>query len=255
MSAKKILVTGASSGIGRATALHLARQGHHVLMAARRTEVLREIAATEATVVGELHVGELDVGRVESVDAFFAKHGDWLGNLDVVVNNAGLALGREGFQDSSEAETERVFETNVLGLLRVTKRALAPMLKRRAGQIVNLGSVAAHEAYAGGTVYCASKAAVHMITDALRHDLGGTGIRVCTVAPGRVAETQFSNVRFRGDAEKAQKVYEGYRILTADDVASIIAWIVAQPAHINVQELIVLPTDQPSATTLAPLRP
>lgn len=251
---KKILVTGASSGIGRATALLLARQGHSVLMAARRVDKLKEIAAGEATVVGELLVGELDVSSAESTERFLGTHEAWLKDLDVLVNNAGLALGREAFQASAVEDVEQMIETNVLGLLRLTRRILPAMVARKSGHILNLGSVAGRTAYNGGTVYCATKAAVHMITDALRYDLGGTGVRVSTVAPGRVAETEFSEVRYKGDKQKAASVYEGFRTMTAADVAEAIAWILDRPAHVNIQELTLLPTDQPSATTLAPLK-
>jgi NADP-dependent 3-hydroxy acid dehydrogenase YdfG len=134
----------------------------------------------------------------------------------------------------------------------MTRKILPMMIENQKGHIVNLGSVAGKEAYPGGTVYCATKAAVHMITDCLRIDLGGTGIRVSTIAPGRVAETEFSLVRFKGDEQKAKSVYEGFRTMTADDIASIVAWIVDQPEHINIQQILVLPTDQTTASTLAP---
>ena len=250
----KILVTGASSGIGRATSLLLAQKGHQVLMAARRGDKLREIAAQSAAVVGEFLVGELDVRDLSSIDQFFATHGEWLRDVDVLVNNAGLALGRDPFQDSSNDDFEAMIETNVLGLLRVTRKILPLMIARKSGHIVNLGSVAGDTAYQSGTVYCASKAAVHMITDALRIDVGGTGVRVSTVSPGRVSETEFSSVRFKGDQEKARLVYEGFRNLKASDVAESIAWILERPVHVNIQQLVILPTDQPTATTIAALK-
>lgn len=250
----KVLVTGASSGIGRATALLLARKGHEVLMVSRRKQRLEEIAKETATVVGSLLVDDVDVADTKSVEAFVARQKDWLRDLDLLVNNAGLALGTDPLDASREEDIVRVIETNVIGLLALTRRVLPFMKARKSGHVLNIGSVAADTAYRGGTVYCASKAAVHMITDCLRLDLGGSGIRVSTVAPGRVAETEFSEVRFGGDVDKAKKVYEGYRVMTASDVAESIAWIVEQPAHINIQELVILPTDQPSATTLEPLR-
>ena len=248
---KKILVTGASSGIGRATAAALAKQGHSVMMAARRIERLQSAASELGSTV---QIAELDVRDPASIAAFTSTHAGWLKDLDVLVNNAGLALGREGVQESDPEDFATVIDTNVTGLLRVTRALLPNMIARKRGQIVNLGSVAARTPYAGGTVYCASKAAVHMITDSLRIDLGGTGIRVCTISPGRVAETEFSEVRFRGDKDKASQVYEGYRIMTSADVANAIAWVIQQPEHVNVQELVILPTDQPSATALVPLK-
>ncbi|MEO5666857.1 MAG: SDR family NAD(P)-dependent oxidoreductase [Bdellovibrionota bacterium] len=250
----KVLVTGASSGIGKATAILLARKGHEVLMVSRRKERLEEIATTSATVVGSLMVDALDVSNPENVAAFCTRQAAWLQDIDLLVNNAGLALGTDTLDESREDDVLRVIETNVTGLLALTRRILPFMKARKRGHIINLGSVAATNAYKGGTVYCASKAAVHMITDCLRLDLGGTGIRVSTIAPGRVAETEFSEVRFGGDIEKAKKVYEGYRVMTSSDVASAIAWIAEQPEHINIQELVILPTDQAAATTLDPLK-
>lgn len=250
----KVLVTGASSGIGQATALLLARKGHEVLMCSRRKEKLEEIAASSPTVVGSFLVDELDVSSPASIDAFVERNKTWLQEVDALVNNAGLALGQEPMPRTEASDHRTMINTNVNGLLDLT-HAIAPfMVERKKGHILNIGSVAGITPYKGGTAYCASKAAVHMITDCLRMDLGGTGVRVSTVAPGRVAETAFSEVRYKGDKEKADSVYQGYRVLTASDVAKNIAWILEQPAHINIQELVILPTDQPSATTLEPLK-
>lgn len=249
---KRILITGASSGIGKATALLLAQKGHDVMMAARRLDRLAIIAVTSPSITGSFSVGAIDMASAESIDKFVVQHAAWLENVDVLINNAGLALGREPLQSSALDDIQSMIDTNVSGLLRLTRHLLPLMIKNQRGHVVNLGSVAGREAYAGGTVYCASKAAVHMLSDALRHDLGGTNVRVSTIAPGRVAETEFSDVRFRGDQELAQKVYEGYRVMTARDVAETIAWVVDRPQHINVQEVVILPTDQPSATTLKP---
>lgn len=252
MSQKKILVTGASSGIGRSISKTMAQKGHSVLMASRRTDRLAEIASTTPTVVGELQFAELDVSDAASVDRFVETHKNWLKDIDVLVNNAGLALGREAFHDSDFSDVEKMIETNVVGLLRVTRKILPFMRENKKGHILNLGSVAGKEAYPGGTVYCATKAAVHMITDCLRIDLAGSGIRVSTIAPGRVAETEFSVVRFKGDEARAKSVYEGFRVMTADEIASIAAWILDQPEHINIQQVLVLPTDQINASTLGP---
>lgn len=250
----KILITGASSGIGKATALHMARKGHQVFITARRKDRLEEIAKTSHTIIGEFFLDSLDVSDRKDISRFVTEHSNWLKDVDVLINNAGLALGREVFHEASEEDHIKMFQTNVIGLLSLTQKIIPFMKSRKTGHIVNMGSVAGDTAYKGGTVYCATKASVHMITDALRMDLGGTGIRVSTLSPGRVAETEFSEVRFRGDKLTAQKVYEGYRVLTAEEVAESLAWIIEQPAHINIQELVILPTDQPSATTLDPLK-
>jgi 3-hydroxy acid dehydrogenase / malonic semialdehyde reductase len=249
---KKILITGASSGIGQATALMLAQKGHDVLMAARRLDRLAHTAVMSPSITGSLSIGAIDVANPLSIDEFCVKHSEWLSQIDVLINNAGLALGRESFQTSNFSEVQTMIDTNVSGLLRLTHRILPIMIERERGHIVNLGSVAGRAAYAGGTVYCATKAAVHMLSESLRHDLGGTNIRVSVIAPGRVAETEFSEVRFRGDQKLAQKVYEGYRVMTSKDVAETIAWVLDRPDHINIQEVTLMPTDQPSATTLSP---
>jgi 3-hydroxy acid dehydrogenase/malonic semialdehyde reductase len=250
----KVLITGASSGIGRATATLLAQKGHEVLITSRSRAAVEEVAKDSPSVVGSYLADELDVKDFHSIQNFVQRNQKWLEEVDVLINNAGLALGRDPFQESVPEDTVSVIETNVLGLLNFTRAIVPFMTAKKSGHIVNMGSVAADTAYKGGTVYCASKAAVHMFTDCLRLDLGGTGIRVSTISPGRVDETNFSNVRFKGDQAAAKKVYEGYRTLKASEVAQSIDWVISQPEHINIQELVILPTDQPSATTLDPLK-
>lgn len=250
---KKILITGASSGIGQATALHLAQKGHQVLMAARRIDRLKTLASESATVVGEFLIGELDLSQKASIDAFVKTHGAWLKDVDVLINNAGLALGREAFNDSKFEDIQQVINTNVTGLLELTRQVLGFMKARKSGHVINLGSVAGRTAYAGGSVYCATKAAIHMFTEALRYDLAGTPIRVTTIAPGRVS-TEFSLVRYRGDNDKAKQVYEGFEALQPEDIAECIAWSIARPKHVNIQEMVIYPTEQPSATTVVPIK-
>jgi len=257
---KKILITGASSGIGRATALKLLSEGNEVMLTARRLDRLTDIVEEfeksgeklTAASRGKAYTAQLDVTDAKSVEKFLKQHHSWLENFDVLVNNAGLALGREPLQETPFEDHETMIQTNVIGLLRITRSLIPLMIKQKKGHIVNMGSVAAKASYIGGAVYCATKAAVHMITDSLRMDLGGTGIRVSTIAPGRVAETEFSEVRFKGNREVAAKVYEGYRVMTSSDVADVIAWVINTPEHVNIQELVLLPTDQPNAVTLAP---
>ncbi len=247
----KILITGASSGIGKATALQLAQKGHKVLMASRRVERLKEMAAETATVVGEFLVGEVDLANRASIEHFVKNHSAWLQDIDVLVNNAGLALGRDAFQDSALEDIEIMIQTNLTGLTLLTRKILDFMKARDAGHIVNLGSVAGRTAYAGGAIYCATKAAVHIFGEALRYDLAGTPIRVSTIAPGRV-ETEFSLVRYKGDAEKAEKVYQGFEALQGEDIAECISWVIERPKHVNIQEIVLYPTEQPSATTVVP---
>lgn len=252
MSSLRILITGASSGIGQATAVHLVQKGHQVLMTGRRAEKLKETAGAAPAVVGEFLVDTLDVSSQESVKAFVDKHASWLKKVDVLINNAGLALGRDSLDKVSATDLKQMIDTNVTGLLDMTRLVLPFMKARGTGHIVNMGSVAGPRPYAGGTVYCATKAAVHAATEALRMDLGGSGIRVTTIAPGRVSETEFSEVRFRGDKAAAAKVYEGFESLTAHDVAETIAWVLERPAHVNIQEITLMSTDQVNSTTVVP---
>jgi len=226
-------VTGASSGIGAATARMLKAEGARVVGGARRVERLETDVALE-----------LDVTDPESCARFVEQAGP----TDILVNGAGLALGREPFTDSTEEDERRVFETNVNGLVRMTRLVLQRTL-REPGHIVNIGSVAGRWAYPNGATYVTSKFAVRGFTRALREDLLGRDIRVTTVDAGLV-ETEFSIVRFRGDAEKAKSVYEGTRPLTADDVADCILFALTRPVHVVVDELVLMSIDQSSGARI-----
>jgi NADP-dependent 3-hydroxy acid dehydrogenase YdfG len=231
------LITGASSGIGAATVRALAAADFHTVAAARRVERCRELAAE---VGGEAI--ELDVTGPASVEALTAA----LDEVDVVVHSAGGALGLEPVAEADEAKWLEMFETNVLGVERVTK-ALLPALERgRGGHIVVIGSVAGVEVYPGGAGYTAAKHAVNALTRTLRLELLGKPIRVTEIAPGLV-ETEFSLIRFDGDEEKATKVYEGLEPLTAEDVAETVAFAVTRPPHVNIDYLAVKPTAQATA--------
>ncbi len=248
---KWVLITGASSGFGAAAAIAFGAEGAKLLIGARRTERLEKVAA-EAQKAGasEAHFHSLDVSKTASVDDFLAwakskiqgaKSGST--KLDVLINNAGGALGLEPVAEGKDADWETMFQTNVLGLLRVTRAAL-PLMKDNSGSsIINIGSVASRWAYEGGAGYCGAKAAELLITRTLRLELNGTGIRVCTVDPG-LAETEFSLVRFKGDEARAKKLYEGTEPLVAPDIAEILVWVANRPHHVNIDELIVRPTDQ-----------
>jgi 3-hydroxy acid dehydrogenase / malonic semialdehyde reductase len=248
---KWVLITGASSGFGAAAARAFGAEGSKLLLGARRVDRLKK-AAAEARKAGAVaaHFHELDVAESTSVEVFIAwakkKIGNRkseTGNLHVLINNAGGAHGVDTVAEGRDADWEAMMQSNVLGLLRVTRAAL-PLMKHDAGaSILNIGSVAGHTAYEGGSVYCAAKAGELQITRALRLELLGTGIRVGTVDPG-LAETEFSLVRFKGDAAKAEKVYEGMNPLTAADIAEILVWMASRPAHVNIDELIVKPVDQ-----------
>jgi NADP-dependent 3-hydroxy acid dehydrogenase YdfG len=241
------LVTGATSGFGLATARALAAEGCHVAITGRREDRLKaaaaEIAGTYKVETVALRFDVRDLGEVRT--ALEGAKG-LLGKLDILVNNAGLALALDPLQAGDPADWDQMIDTNVKGLLYVSRTVLPGMVERGRGHVVNVGSVAGHQTYAGGAVYSATKYAVRAITDALRYDVLGKGIRVSNVEPG-LAETEFSEVRFKGDASKAKTVYEGMTALSAEDVAEAVVWCLTRPAHVNVQSVLILPTDQASA--------
>ncbi|HPC83176.1 MAG TPA: SDR family NAD(P)-dependent oxidoreductase [Thermoanaerobaculaceae bacterium] len=235
------VVTGASSGIGEATARALAGAGFEVMVGARRVERLEALAAE----IGGQAM-QLDVTDAASVEAFCAAVP---AELAVLVNNAGGALGLEPVGEARDADWLTMYETNVLGLMRVT-RALLPRLVAGRGHIVNVTSIAGREVYPGGAGYTAAKHAARAVTQTLRMELCGTPVRITDIAPGLV-ETEFSRVRFFGDAERARKTYEGLTPLRAEDIADCIAWAVTRPAHVNVDEIVVKPVAQATALMVA----
>jgi serine 3-dehydrogenase len=241
------LVTGASAGIGEATCRALAGEGARLLLAARRAERL-EALARELTAKGaEVRTVALDVRDAEQVSGSLGTLPEGWTHIDILVNNAGLSRDLLPLARGNVDAWREMVETNVLGLLHVTRAVLPGMIERRRGHVVNLGSVAGREAYPGGNVYCASKAAVRSLNRGLRLDLKGGPVRVTTVDPGMV-ETEFSLVRFRGDEERAGAVYEGMTPLRPEDVAETILWCLTRPPHVNVEEVVLWPTDQASAT-------
>ncbi len=238
LAGRTALVTGASAGIGAATARALAGAGARVTLAARRQPRLESLAAE----LDGADVLVLDVREAGAVEAALAGR-----SFDVVVANAGLGRGVDPIFAGDPGEWAEMLDTNVKGLLHVLRHTLPAMIERGRGDVVVLGSVAGRQVYPGGNVYCASKHAVRAIYEALRLDVAGKGVRFTTVDPGMV-ETEFSLVRLRGDAERAQEVYAGMTPLTPDDVADAIVWAVTRPAHVNVGEIVLWPTDQASTT-------
>jgi len=241
------LVTGATSGFGLATAHALAAEGCHVAITGRREDRL----STAASEIAAKHRVEsvplrFDVRDLSQVRSALEGAAGLLGRLDILVNNAGLALALDPLQTGDTRDWDQMIDTNVKGLLYVSRTVLPGMVERGRGHVVNVGSVAGHQTYAGGAVYSATKYAVRALTDALRYDVLGKGIRVSNVEPG-LAETEFSEVRFKGDAAKAKTVYEGMTALSGEDVAEAIVWCLTRPAHVNVQSVLILPTDQASA--------
>jgi NADP-dependent 3-hydroxy acid dehydrogenase YdfG len=242
---KTAFVTGASSGIGQATARALATAGFQLVIAGRRQERLAALAAELAPV--PVHTLTFDVRDRAAVEAAVAGLPAEFAHIDVLINNAGNAHGLAPIQDGDVADWDAMLDGNVKGLLYVSRAALPRM--GEGGFIVNIGSIAGHEAYANGNVYCASKAAVAMLTRTMRLDLLPRGIRVAEVAPGMV-ETEFSEVRFKGDEAKAANVYKGVQPLTAADIADLIQFMVTRPPHVQIAEVIIFPAAQAAAATV-----
>jgi 3-hydroxy acid dehydrogenase / malonic semialdehyde reductase len=240
---KWVLITGASSGFGAAAAHAFAREGSRLLLGARRADRIQQVAE-ECRKLGApaAQAHPLDVSKTSSVDEFAAWARSVSQRVDILINNAGGAHGLDPVATAKDEDWEAMFEINVLGVLRMT-RAILPLMKDTQGSIINIGSVAGRVAYEGGAAYCGAKAAELQITRALRLELSGTGLRVSTVDPG-MAETEFSVVRFKGDAEKAKKVYEGVEPLTADDIAETLVWVAGRPSHVCIDELLIKCTDQ-----------
>jgi 3-hydroxy acid dehydrogenase / malonic semialdehyde reductase len=238
-----VVITGASSGFGAATALQFARLGYPLWLGARRQDRLREVAQ-QCLKAGapRAEARPLDVRSKESIDAFCAA----AGTPAILLNNAGGALGRDPVETVKEEDLLGMVEANFVGLVRVTRAFLPGMIAARAGHVINLGSYAARGVYEGGGVYAATKHGVRVISETLRLELSGTNIRVTEIDPG-LAETEFSIVRL-GDAEKAKAVYRGFQPLGADDVADAIVWVATRPAHVNISELVLTPTAQASLT-------
>ena len=244
LKGKIVFITGASSGIGAATAVAFAAEGARLLLAARRPGKLAQVASLALERGAEaVHSIDLDVRDKRAVqDAIDALPAEWA-EIDVLVNNAGLSRGLEKLYMGKIEDWEEMIDTNVKGLLYVSRAVVPGMVVRGRGHVVNLGSTAGEMTYPGGAVYCATKAAERAINDGLRQDLLGTRVRVTTIDPGMV-ETDFSLVRFHGDAEKAAKVYKGVTPLRAEDVADAILWAVTRPAHVNVARVLLTPVDQ-----------
>ncbi|MBE9199695.1 MULTISPECIES: SDR family oxidoreductase [unclassified Nodularia (in: cyanobacteria)] len=243
-----ILITGASSGIGTACARIFAGAGAKLILAARRWERLQELGETLNQEFGaEIHLLQLDVRDRAAVESAISSLPPAWSDIDILINNAGLSRGLDKLHEGDFQDWDEMIDTNIKGLLYLTRYVVPGMVKRDRGHIVNLGSIAGHQTYPGGNVYCATKAAVKAISEGLKQDLLGTPVRVTSVDPGMV-ETEFSNVRFHGDHARADKVYQGVTPLTPDDVADVIFFCVTRSPHVNINELILMPVDQASAT-------
>lgn len=249
MKRKIALVTGATSGIGRACALKFAAGGYDVIVTGRRAEELKRIAG-EIELAGARALPLVyDVRDREACRAALENMPEEWRDIDVLINNAGLARGLEPEYEGDFTDWDEMIDTNIKGLLNMTRYVVPGMVARNHGHVINIGSVAGDAAYAGGNVYCATKAAVKLITDGLRIDLAATRVRVTNVKPGLV-ETNFSNVRFHGDSERADGVYRGIKPLTGEDIADVAYYAASAPAHVQIAEVLVLATHQASGSVV-----
>jgi len=244
---KTALITGASSGIGEATASLLAASGYRLILNARRVDRVQQLAEKLTQTLGtQCLIVPFDVRHRSEVEQAIAQlPPDWK-NIDVLVNNAGLASGLAPIESGDMDDWEVMIDTNIKGLLFVTRQVIPLMIAHGSGHIINIGSIAGKEVYANGNVYCSTKHAVDALNRAMRIDLAKYPIKVSAVHPGAV-ETEFSIVRFKGDAERAKKVYEGFENLVAADIADAIGYILSRPPHVNINDLIIMPTAQPCA--------
>ncbi len=246
---KTAFITGATSGIGRASARRLAEAGFRIIITARRKEALEAFAEKHRAEGHDVLTIAYDVRDREACrEAVDNLPNEWK-EIDLLVNNAGLALGLEPEYEGDFADWDTMIDTNIKGLLNMTRFVVPGMVERNRGQIINIGSVAGDAAYAGGNVYCATKAAVKTITDGLRIDLAHTAVRVTNIKPGLV-ETDFSRVRFHGDEQRADNVYKGIKPLTGEDIADVVAYAAMAPAHVQIAEVLVLATHQGSGSVI-----
>ncbi len=245
---KTALITGATSGIGKSTAIRFAVEGFRLILCGRREDRLEQLKK-ELSVETEVHILTFDVRNREDVDKQIASLPEDFKTIDVLVNNAGNAHGLDPIQTGNVDDWDAMLDINVKGLLYVSKAIIPGMLEKQSGHIINIGSTAGKEVYPNGNVYCASKHAVDAINQGMRIDLNGNGIRVGAINPGLV-HTEFSQVRFKGDSEKAEKVYQGFKALQPEDIADIIHFTVTRPYHVNIADLTVMPTAQASSTII-----
>ncbi|AEV32678.1 SDR family NAD(P)-dependent oxidoreductase [Owenweeksia hongkongensis] len=245
---KTAFITGATSGIGKATAILLGKSGYRIIACGRRQDRLDELKG-ELAAFTEVYTLSFDVREKDAVfKAIDSLPNDWR-NIDLLVNNAGNAHGLASIQNGSIDDWDAMIDINVKGLLYVSKAIIPNMIERNTGHIINIGSIAGREVYPNGNVYCASKYAVDAINNGMRIDLNEYNIRVSQIAPGLV-ETEFSLIRFKGDADKSAGVYEGYDALKPEDLADLILFMATRPAHVNLADVLILPTAQANATTV-----
>jgi NADP-dependent 3-hydroxy acid dehydrogenase YdfG len=247
---KTVLITGATSGIGRACADIFAKNNYRIIITGRRKERLNEIAdKLQSDYAADVLTLNFDVRHRAEVEQNLGSLSDDWKQIDILINNAGLAVGLNTIQEGEIEDWERMIDTNVKGLLYVTRNIAPGMVARKSGHIINIGSIAGKETYPFGNVYCATKHAVDSLTKAMRIDMVKEGIKVTQIAPGAV-ETEFSNVRFKGDDAKADAVYQGFEPLHPEDIADAVYYCASLPPHVNINDLLIMPTAQANATTI-----
>jgi len=243
---KTALITGATSGIGRATARLLAQNNYNLIICGRREDRLAELQ-DELSALTKVHTLNFDVRNKKAVGQSIKSIPTEFAAIDILVNNAGNAHGLDPIENGDTDDWDAMIDINIKGLLYVSKYVIRGMVERRSGHIINIGSIAGKETYTNGNVYCATKHAVDAINQGMRMDLNQYGIRVGAINPGMV-DTEFSEVRFKGDTERASNVYKGFEPLKAEDIADVIHFVVSRPYHVNIADLLILPTAQASAT-------
>lgn len=244
-----VLITGATSGIGQACARRFAAAGYNLIITGRRSNILHDLATELSANGAEVLPLTFDVRDVDAACEAITSLADEWSQIDVLINNAGLALGLDKEYEGNIDEWATMIDTNIKGLLTMTRLVVPAMVARNSGHVINIGSVAGDAAYAGGNVYCATKAAVKAISDGLRIDVAESAVRVTNIKPGLV-ETNFSNVRFRGDDQRADNVYKGITPLTGDDIADVALYAASAPNHVQIAEVLVLATHQANGTVI-----
>ena len=245
---KTILITGATSGIGLAAAKKLANDENQLILCGRRQQKLDEISKELSAITNVLSLC-FDVSDKNEVNKILGNLAEKFSSIDILINNAGNAHGLNTIQEGSLDDWDNMIDSNVKGLLYVSRVIMPKMIENQNGHIINIGSLAGREVYEKGNIYCATKHAVNAISKAMRIDLNKTGIKVSEINPGLV-ETDFSNVRFKGDSDKAEKVYQGYKALQADDIADIIEFVINRPSHVNIADILVLPQAQATSSII-----
>lgn len=245
---KTILITGASAGIGEAVAYKFASEGYDLILLARRKDKLSELQECLHQEFGvNVNTFGVDVRDNQALEELFRTHRPIFEKTDVLINNAGLAAGMSKIQDGDLLNWERMIDTNIKGLLYISRQVLPILVKKASGLVVNVASIAGREVYPNGNVYCATKSAVKTLSQSMAIDLNGTGVKVSNIDPGMV-ETEFSLVRFDWNKEKAEQVYRGFTPLSGKDVAESIFWVASQPKHVNIQDMLIMPSAQASTT-------